>query len=69
MPLTVIPFNEFLIRVNARMSKGNERYGQACANELHLTRPGLSSRLPKTLDPFYDDEITPLFLDWVERHW
>lgn len=47
------------------------RFGQALANQLHKMYPELSRWLTinehdKDLDPFYNDDNIPTFLEWVE---
>jgi hypothetical protein len=47
-----------------------ERSGQHAYNLLMHTRPDLCGALVGSeLDPFYDDDRLPAFLEWVSEHW
>lgn len=46
------------------------RKGQTYWNVLDGARPDLTERLRATkLDPFYNDDLLPAFLSWVEQEW
>lgn len=60
---------EYLSRVQHPVH--GQRRGQYAWNLLADKRPELTKELFRRydLDPFYDDELFPAFLAWVEEHW
>ncbi|AEC53172.1 hypothetical protein SCRM01_226 [Synechococcus phage S-CRM01] len=46
------------------------RYGQAMMNFLCLVCPELDAKITGTdVDPFYDDNRVPVFLEYLGNHW
>lgn len=64
-----INFFNFKHRVE-RSPRNGQRKGQFAFNELFKVRPDLSEQVRATdMDPFYQDDILPLFWQWVEQNW
>lgn len=56
--------------VNVHYPVASQRRGQWAFNLLFEVRPDLANKVRSTdLDPFYNDGLIPVFLQWVEENW
>ena len=64
-------FNQYLTGANAAyvQTNGGLRYGQALYNHIFEVAPQIAYKIPDELDPFYDDDIVPAFLNFVQDRW
>lgn len=60
--------DEFIATVNA-VDMPSLRRGQKFYNLLYTFDPILCRKLPRDLDPFYQDEKLPFFYDWLKDNW
>ena len=61
-------FNQFLIETLGQDTPGVRR-GQALMNRLHEVHSGLYHAVPWDLDPYHDDKLIPVFLQWLGDRW
>jgi hypothetical protein len=50
-----------------------QRTGQAIMNALSVVAPGIAAKVPREVDPFYDNGLIPAFWAWfyneIETGW
>lgn len=61
-------FDQFLTETLGHDTPGVRR-GQALMNRLREVHSGLYHAVPWDLDPYYDDNLIPAFLQWLQDRW
>ena len=64
-------FNTFLYRFyrNYQGVSDTVRMGQFFMNELYKVNPELYKTIPPDLDPYYDNKLLQVCVDWVSDRW
>jgi hypothetical protein len=64
-------FSHYLMNVShSFVNSGHLRFGQTCFNVLYELDPDLADSIRATdLDPFYDDNKVPAFLERLSNEW
>ena len=71
MSRTLTPFSEFqALAATYYGDNPAQRWGQALFNTLFAVHPEVAEKVRSDfrVDPFYDDDRVPAFLEFVERH-